>query len=89
VTDTAPTSTLDSLIHRLRPADETCHCPTDNWDFVPRYTDGVCPLCGYRPEGAPITAPWSARVDWFWPTAAMFLVISVVMGILVLAAYNR
>ena len=64
-------------------------CPVDDWEFDPRYTDGVCPLCGWRPPGPRVEAPVSARVDWFWPMAGLLFVLSVVMGILVLVAYYR
>jgi hypothetical protein len=65
------------------------HCPLDDWDFDARYTDGVCPLCGWRPPGAPVEAPRAARIDWFWPTVLAVFVASVLMGILVLVAYNQ
>jgi hypothetical protein len=65
------------------------HCPIDDWDFDARYTDGVCPLCGWRPSGPPVEAPRAARIDWFWPTVLLMLVASVLMGVLVLVAYNR
>jgi hypothetical protein len=65
------------------------HCPVDDWDFDPRYTDGVCPLCGWRPPGTPVEPPAFVRIDWFWPVVVLVVVMSVVMGILVLIAYNR
>jgi hypothetical protein len=65
------------------------HCPIDDWDFDPRYTDGVCPLCGWRPPGAPVEPPAFVRIDWFWPIVALVVVMSVVMGVLVLIAYSR
>jgi hypothetical protein len=72
-----------------RTAVAKAHCPIDDWDFDPRYTDGVCPICGWRPPGAPVEPPRLARVDWFWPTVFVSLVASVLMGILVLVAYSR
>lgn len=65
------------------------HCPLDDWDFDARYTDGVCPLCGWRPSGPQIEPPRAARIDWFWPTVLVMLLASVLMGVLVLVAYNR
>ena len=62
-------------------------CPLDEWEFDARYTDGVCPLCGWRPPGAPVPAPRAARIDWFWPALAAMAVASVLMGVLVLIAY--
>ena len=68
---------------------EKAHCPIDDWDFEPRFTDGRCPLCGWTPPGAPIEAPRVTRIDWFWPMVALVTVVSVVMGVLVLVAYSR
>lgn len=65
------------------------HCPVDDWTFDPRYTDGVCPLCGWRPPGAPIEPPVSARIDWFWPTVGLMAAVSILMAVLVLVAYAR
>lgn len=65
------------------------HCPLDDWDFDARYTDGVCPLCGWRPPGSHVAPPRLARLDWFWPLVAVLVAVSVSMGILVLVAYSR
>jgi hypothetical protein len=67
----------------------TAHCPLDDWTFTPRYTEGVCPLCSWRPEGALVAPPLSRRVDWFYPGLAALVVSSVVMLILVVLAYKR
>lgn len=64
------------------------HCPNDNWDFAPYFTDGKCPLCGWHPPGhTPV--PLSRRIDWFWPLAGGMTVVSIVMAVLVVIAYNR
>jgi hypothetical protein len=68
---------------------QLAHCPNDDWDFDPRYTDGVCPLDGWRPPGAPVEPPVAARIDWFWPSVGLLAVMSIVMGVLVLIAYNQ
>ncbi len=42
-------------------------CPTDDWTFDPRYTNGLCPICGWAAEGAPTVPRWLAianRMDW-------------------------
>jgi hypothetical protein len=42
-------------------------CEADDWEFDARYTEGVCPICGWRPEGAPSAPRWlalSRKVDW-------------------------
>jgi hypothetical protein len=64
-------------------------CPNDNWSFAPKFTGGVCPLCGYKPEGVDFHAPFAARVDWFWPSMAFMLAASIAMGILVILAYGH
>ena len=86
--ETAPAPLRFGGILSLAPG-EKAHCPIDDWDFEPRFTDGRCPLCGWRPPGPPVTAPRVARIDWFWPMVALLAVVSVVMGVLVLVAYGR
>jgi len=80
-------------VRRLVPATrehvEKVTCPNDNWTFAPKYTEGVCPLCGWKPEGLEYSAPFAARVDWFWPSMFFMLAASVAMGILVILAYTH
>jgi hypothetical protein len=64
-------------------------CPNDNWTFAPGYTDGVCPLDGWKPEGLTFERPYAARIDWFVPSVIFLAVVSVLMGILAFMAYNR
>ncbi len=43
------------------------YCELDKWAFDPRYTQGRCPICGWRPEGAPAMPAWmllAQRIDW-------------------------
>jgi hypothetical protein len=61
------------------------HCPADAFEFRPRYTDGACPICGWPAPDVP-PAPWSLRMDWFWPLVATLAVVSIVMGMLVTKA---
>ena len=67
----------------------TLTCPNDNWTFTPKYTDGVCPLCGWKPSDLEFSPPFAARVDWFWPSMIFMLVASVAMGVLVVLAYGH
>ncbi|MGZ4208298.1 MAG: methane monooxygenase/ammonia monooxygenase subunit A, partial [Actinomycetota bacterium] len=53
------------------------------------YTDGVCPLDGWKPEGLEFRRPLAARVDWFWPSMIFMAVASIAMGVLVLLAYSH
>jgi len=69
--------------------DQIAHCPNDDWDFAPRYTDGVCPICGWRPEGIDVTLPFAARIDWFWPAMGFAALVSVAMAIAVIVTYVR
>jgi hypothetical protein len=64
------------------------HCPVDDWDFRPLYTDGVCPLCGWAPEGA-VRSFQRQTIDWFWPAVGAMAVASGLMAILVILAYVR
>jgi hypothetical protein len=62
-------------------------CPTDRWEFAPRFTDGACPLCGWRPEGVTYEPALVERVDWFLAAMVVMLIVSVIIGVLVIRAY--
>lgn len=72
-----------------REDDVVVHCPNDDWDFRPRYTDGVCPLDGWRPPGVDTSPPWAAEIDWFWPSMIFLGIVSVVMAVAVIVVYVR
>lgn len=63
------------------------HCDLDDWWFDARYTDGACPICGWRPEGLTYAAPlWMRlyrRADWELAGLVVMVVLLVVLGILV------
>ncbi len=40
----------------------TCRCEVDDWEFHPRYTDGACPLCGWRPADVTTEPPLAQRI---------------------------
>jgi hypothetical protein len=65
------------------------HCEFDDWDFAPQFTDGVCPLCGWAPDGYEANPPLSQRIDWFMIMLAVVVLASLLMGILVLRAYTQ
>jgi hypothetical protein len=65
--------------------DAVVTCPTDELEFRPYFTEGVCPLCGWRPDGS-VAAPWTHRVDWVWIAFAGLLAVSVLMAIIVFVA---
>jgi hypothetical protein len=82
-------SLVGALSARLgRSGEIRATCPVDDWTFAPRYTDGVCPLCGYHPPGIDTTA-WPSPVDWFWPVFGTLVASSLGMAVLVIVAYNR
>ena len=66
------------------------HCDLDDWDFDARYIDGVCPICGWAPEGGAQAVPaWVRRlrqVQWDFVGLVVFAVTLVVLGILVAQA---
>ena len=65
------------------------HCDLDNWDFDPTLTDGVCPICGWRPPvkmPAPSAlAAAASRVPWdlvfLGVLAVVLLVLAVIVGL--------
>jgi hypothetical protein len=65
------------------------HCEFDDWDFAPQCTDGVCPLCGWQPEGIVVERPLSQRIDWFLVMLVVVVAASILMGVLVVRAYTR
>jgi hypothetical protein len=82
------TDLVTKLLRRDR--DEAiAHCPNDDWDFMPRYTDGVCPIDGWRPENIDYNEPLVARIDWFWPSMVFLALVSVAMAIAVIVTYVR
>lgn len=75
---------------RSRREDEpAAHCPNDDWEFAPRYTDGVCPICGWRPPGVRVEPPLAGRLDWFWPAIVFVAIASIAMAIAVVVVYVR
>jgi len=85
-------SDMTDLLGRITGRDREdviAHCPIDDWDFAPRYTDGVCPICGWRPDDVDTTPPLAPRIDWFWPSMAFLALVSLVMAIAVIVTYVR
>jgi hypothetical protein len=51
----------------IRRAQARAFCVADQWSFDPRYTQGRCPICGWRADRAPTAPRWLAlanRLDW-------------------------
>lgn len=64
-------------------------CPVDDRAFTPLYSNGVCPLCGWAPDGYTYRAPLFAPYDRYWGAIAGIAAISAVMCIAVVIAYTR
>lgn len=66
------------------------HCAVDEWDFDARYTDGVCPICGWKPPGDATVLPgWYValqRVPWDFVGLGTLAVLFIVFGVLVARA---
>lgn len=82
--------TVDHWARGARPVEASvCHCELDDWDFDPRYTEGVCPICGWQPEGAPPAPQWlllSRRVPWDVVLLLVVLFVAVFLGMIVAQA---
>jgi hypothetical protein len=76
---------------RRRRADRNAQaiCPTDSWAFTPLYTDGVCPLCGWAPQGYTHVAPPLTRYERYWGAMAAIAAVSVMMCAAVVVAATR
>jgi hypothetical protein len=87
----ASRSVTQVLSWRSRRADARARaiCPVDSWTFTPLYTNGSCPLCGWKPEGYAYAPPALAPYDRYWGALAGIAGVSVVMCIAVLVAYTR
>ncbi len=83
-TATAPAPTTPSTTKR------TLHCAVDDWDFDPRYTDGVCPICGWGPGPKPLSSfeVMVRRVPWDYVLLAFLAIVLVVIGVMVGRAAN-
>ena len=69
------------------------YCELDGWNFKPRYTEGACPICGWKPEGAPAAPRWlalSRKVEWdLIGLFALFIVLTFCAVIVAHAAHFR
>jgi hypothetical protein len=64
---------------------KTLHCVNDDWDFDPRYTDGVCPICGWGPGPRPPTQIEALlrKIPWDFVFLVVLAVVLVIIGVLV------
>jgi len=74
-------------MQRPGPTTAKLYCELDGWWFDARYTDGACPICGWRPEGVTYAAPlWLRayrRMDWELLALVLTVALLIVIGILV------
>ena len=68
----------------LGPDDEV-ECPIDELRFRPYYSEGACPICGWKPEEFAVARPWTHRADWALLAFLALVVCSVVMAIIVIS----
>lgn len=62
------------------------YCEADRWSFDPRYTQGLCPICGWAPTGVPNAPRWLAlvnRVDWEMLGLFFLVDVLVLLGLIV------
>ncbi len=64
-------------------------CPVDSWTFTPLYSDGRCPLCGWKPEGYVYAPPPLTPYERYWGALGGILATSVAMCVVVVLAYTH
>lgn len=67
--------------------DDWAFCPEDRFWFRPRYTAGMCPLCGEAVPGGAPPLPLLMRVDRSWLGIGTLALLSLTMAVLVLVTY--
>jgi hypothetical protein len=68
-------------------ADDLVVCPVDDLEFRPYYTDGECPICGWKPAD-PVSLPWWKSADPVLVSFGGMLVAAAIMVIVVVLAYQ-
>ena len=78
------------MIARLRmprlPTATRVYCESDRWSFDPRYTQGRCPICGWKPDGVAAAPAWLAianKLDWEMLGLLLFADVLVLLGLVV------
>lgn len=93
-------SALSKLGHRVAAATRTLFgrranararaiCPVDSWAFTPLYSNGACPLCGWKPEAYVYKPPFLTPYERYWGALGGIVALSVVMAIVVVIAYTQ
>jgi hypothetical protein len=84
-------SILTQLREQSAVTTRKAYCEADQWAFDPRDTDGVCPICGWRPEEARPRVDTFLRakmrvVPWDIVSLGVLVVVLVLLGVLVARA---
>jgi len=77
------------LIAARRHRSATAYCEVDQWRFDPRYTQGRCPICGWKPDSAANAPRWLAianRLDWEMLGLFLLADVLVLLGLIVATA---
>lgn len=69
----------------LGPSD-TLVCPVDDLTFRPWFANGVCPVCGWKPEDVTVGQSWLERVNPAWPWLVTLFAVGLLMAALAVAA---
>ncbi|MHB8718228.1 MAG: hypothetical protein ACYDAC_04945 [Candidatus Dormibacteria bacterium] len=77
---------LAGAVRRRGDARVRAICPTDSWAFRPLYSNGRCPICGWRPNGYTYRPPLLTPYERYWAALAGIATVSVLMGVLVVVA---
>jgi hypothetical protein len=78
-----------AILHRRANARAKAICPVDSRAFTPLYTNGECPLCGWKPDAYTYRAPLFAPYDRYWGALGGIVALSAVMAIVVVIAYTH
>jgi hypothetical protein len=79
---------MSLAVQRPIPTSRSVHCELDNWDFDPRYTAGVCPICGWQPGAGLVAAEptWITRLrstEWDVISLIVLAIVLLVMAFFV------
>ena len=78
-----------TLFGRRADAKARAICPVDSWAFTPLYSNGACPLCGWKPDGYVYRPPLLTPYERYWGALGGIVALSVVMAIFVITAYTQ
>jgi hypothetical protein len=86
VSSTPELQVLPEVKADRRGTPKRAYCQLDHWGFDPRYTGGVCPICGWMPDGVQAAPAWIRvlkKLDWEILGLLVLVIALVVLGGLV------